>query len=410
MTLALEQARRDVAMVARRLAGRRPPSFTSRAPGDTPARHADDLASRMTALLMPRTVRVARVVRETEDAVSLVLEDAAGAPFRFTAGQFFTLLLPIGGEVVRRAYSACSDARETERVAVAVKRVAGGVASNHVNDSVREGDLLQVLGPSGSFVVPPAGPGEPRHLVLLAGGSGITPMMAIARTTLATEPGARITLVYGNRAEKDVIFRRDLDELARAHADRFAVRHVLSEPPRGWTGGVGLLEERVVGAELDALGSLADATFLVCGPEPMMAASRAALRARGVTDDRILEERFNTPHLRARVGSDASAGPQLLTLRAGGVGTREIYVAPQQTLLEAGLTAGVAMEYSCAMGGCGACKVRLCDGAVEMEEPNCLTAGERDEGYVLACVSRLRVPATIALASDPAFAPREAAE
>ena len=98
-------------------------------------------------------------------------------------------------------------------------------------------------------------------------------------------------------------------------------------------------------------------------------------------------------------------GPQRLTIRANGAGVREVYVAPEQTMLEAGLGAGVKMDYSCAMGGCAACKVKLCEGDIEMEEPNCLTAKERGQGYVLACISRVRGPTTIALAGDPAFAP-----
>ena len=409
LVTAFEQLGRDASMVARRIAGKRPPPFTSKSRDEHLKVRADDAAVRMTALLAPRTVRVARVERETPDAVTLVLEDPAGAPFRFTPGQFFTLLVPIGDEVLRRAYSASSDARETERVALTVKRVASGVVSNHVNDHVREGDLLQVLGPSGSFVAQPT-PEAQRHLVLLAGGSGITPMMSIARTVLAVEPRTRVTLVYGNRGEGDVIFRAAIDEIARVHGARFAVRHVLSDAPAGWKGGVGILEERVVHAELEACGPLeGDAVFYVCGPEPMMRACRAVLRARGVADERVLEERFNMPHLRTRAAA-IDVGTQLLTIRTSGSGVREVYVAPEQTMLEAGLSAGIPMDYSCAMGGCAACKVRLCDGEVEMEEPNCLTSGEREEGYVLACVSRLRTPTTIALANDPAFAPREAAE
>ena len=357
-------------------------------------------------------MRVVEVVRETLDAVSLVLEDPTGAPIPFVPGQFFTLLVRVGaeGEVLRRAYSASSDAHDASRVAVTVKRVASGVVSNHVNDHVRQGDLLQVLGPSGSFTAPANGGGE-RHLVLLAGGSGITPMMAIARTLLVAEPATRITLVYGNRGVGDVIFRGALGELERAHGARFRVRHVLSHPPQGWQGGVGMLEEEVVHAELGALGSLESlegAHFFVCGPEPMMKASRAALRALGVPDARVLEERFNMPHLRARPTA-ADGGTQLLTIRASG-GAREVYVAPEQTMLEAGLSSGIAMDYSCAMGGCAACKVRLCEGEVEMEEPNCLTAAERSQGYVLACIARVKTAATIALASDPAFAPKDAAE
>jgi ferredoxin-NADP reductase len=407
LSLAVEQLRRDAAMVARRLSGKRSPPFTSRA-SHLAMHRGDDAAARMTALLAPRTVRIAKVVRETPDAVSLVLEDPTGAPLPFVPGQFFTLLVPVGGETLRRAYSVSSDVRDADRVAVTVKRVASGVVSNHLNDHAAEGDLLQVLGPSGSFTVPPAGDAD-RHLVLLAGGSGITPMMAIARSVLALEPRARLTLVYGNRGVGDVIFRDAIDELARAHAPRLAVRHVLSEPPEGWTGGVGMLEERVVHSELDACGSLDGAHFFLCGPEPMMRASRVALRARGVPDERILEERFNMPHLRARPKAAADVGPQVLTIRANGAGAREVYVAPDQTMLEAGLSAGIAMDYSCAMGGCGACKVRLCDGAVEMEEPNCLTMQERAQGYVLACVSRLSQSATIATAKDPDFVAKDGA-
>ncbi|MGO9709709.1 MAG: 2Fe-2S iron-sulfur cluster-binding protein [Polyangiaceae bacterium] len=414
LTEAFEQLRRDATMVARRVAGKRSPPFTTRRPNEGTKHRADDAAARMTALLAPRTVRVARVIRETPDAVTLLFEDPLGAPFRFVPGQFFTLILPVGGEMLRRAYSVSSDAREPERVAVTVKRVAGGVVSNHVNDHVKEGDLIQVLGPSGSFVVPPvqAGAGSARHLVLLAGGSGITPMMSIARTVLGVELETRVTLVYGNRGEGDIIFRDAIEALARAHGPRFVVRYVLSDPPRGWTGGAGILEERILHAELDACGPIGDAHFVLCGPEPMMRAARTALRARGVSEDKILEERFNMPHLRARAAAAADAGPQVLTIRANGAGVREVYVAPEQTMLEAGLSAGIKMDYSCAMGGCAACKVRLCDGEVEMEEPNCLTAEERGQGYVLACVSRVRKPATIALASDPAYAAarKEAAE
>ncbi|HEY2512511.1 MAG TPA: ferredoxin--NADP reductase [Polyangiaceae bacterium] len=406
---AYAQLRRDASMVVGPWLGRRPVPFTTRASAPRPHATSDETASRHAALLAPRTVRIAEVIRETADAVTVVFEDPNGQPISFVPGQFFTLLLPVGGEILRRAYSASSDVRDPSRVGVTVKRVAGGVVSNHVNDRLRAGDTLQVLGPSGNFVVP-AGEGSDRHLVLLAGGSGITPMMAIARHLLEAEPRTRLTLVYGNRGEADVIFRAALEALVVRHGDRFHVRHVLSAPPAGWTGGSGLLEEAVVASELEACRAHDAALFLICGPEPMMAASRAALRARGVPDAKILEERFNMPHLRARPATVVET-TQLLTIRAGSAGRREVYVAPGETMLEAGLSAGVSMDYSCAMGGCAACKVRLCDGEVEMEEPNCLTVEERAQGYVLACVGRVRTPVTIALAGDPSFAPKaEAAE
>jgi ring-1,2-phenylacetyl-CoA epoxidase subunit PaaE len=398
-------------MLVRRGTGRRVPTFTSRAPGTRTRPRADAVPSagaRTASLFAPRTVRVARVVRETRDAVTLVLEDPTTAPLHFEAGQFFTLLVPIGDEVLRRAYSASSDARDTDRIAVTVKRVTGGIVSNYLNDETRAGDLLQVLGPSGSFTL---GQGRERHLILLAGGSGITPMMSILRTVLGSTSDAadttRISLLYGNRSEADVIFRDALDQLAETYAPRLTLRHVLSDPTPSWDGAVGILDEPGVRAALASLPEPgADALFFVCGPEPMMRAAREVLRARRVPDARIFEERFNMPHAPAR--SAVQEGPQVLTIRANGAGAREVYVAQDQTLLEAGLSAGVPLDYSCAMGGCGACKVRLCEGEVEMEEPNCLSAAERADGYVLACVSRLRSAATIATAKDPSFLPAAA--
>jgi ferredoxin-NADP reductase len=217
-------------------------------------------------------------------------------------------------------------------------------------------------------------------------------MMAIARAVLALEPRSRVTLVYGNRGEADILFRSAIDELARAHAARFTVRHVLEHASPEWSGGRGRLDEGAVRAELDALAVANDADFFLCGPEPMMLAARAALIVRGASPDRIAEERFAS--LRSASPANASDGAELLTLRRGDA-VRTISVPPAKTLLEAGLAAGVPMPYSCAMGGCAACKVKLCDGEVEMDEPNCLTADERARGYVLACVSRVKRAATI---------------
>jgi ring-1,2-phenylacetyl-CoA epoxidase subunit PaaE len=128
----------------------------------------------------------------------------------------------------------------------------------------------------------------------------------------------------------------------------------------------------------------------------MMVTVRRALEARGVPAARIHEERFLQPHLRKPVVAERAVAQSVVLRR--GAREREIVVGPGQTLLEAGLEAKEAMDYSCAMGGCGACKVKLARGEVVMEEPNCLTREERAEGYVLACVGRPRGPVTLELA------------
>ena len=345
-----------------------------------------------TAAAGAREVRVAEVRRETADAITLVLEDVAGAPLRFVPGQFFTLLVDIDGETVRRAYSASSSFTDEARAAITIKRVAGGRVSNHLHDRVRAGDRLRVLGPSGDFTVAPD-PAHRRHLVLLGGGSGITPLMAITRAVLVREPDSRITLIVGNRSDADIVFRDELAALAAAHPDALRLRHVLEEPV-ALAATRGRLDEATVAAQLDALDRVDLPTeYFVCGPAPMMAAARAALLARGVAPAEIREERFASP---ARPPSSTPSAPQPVTLRRAGQ-ERGVLVPPGTTLLDAGLGAGLAMPFSCAMGGCGACAVDVISGAVEMEEPNCLSADERARGVVLACVARPTGPCTIAL-------------
>lgn len=379
----IAEARRDLGMIVAGLQGRRRPPFEWRAgrlgqpqPGPGAA-----------AVLSPRLLRVRTVVRETADAVSIELEDPSGAPLGFVPGQFFTLIVEIGGQTLRRAYSASSDPRAPETVRLTSKRVAGGVVSAYLNEQVREGMTLRVLGPSGNFTVEPR-PDARRRLVLLAGGAGITPMMAILQGVLAVEPETHVALVYGNRGAADVLFSQALSELQARHPARLVVRHVLSAPPPGWTGTVGILDEATIHGELAALGLPAEDApdYFLCGPAGMMEAARRALQARGIDAARIREERFASPRLsEARPGTAAAPHPMSLRLPSGE--RRTLTVRAGETLLEAGLGAGAAMPFSCAMGGCGACKVRLVAGSVSMQEPNCLSDEERAAGYVLACVS-----------------------
>ncbi|MDI1449913.1 ferredoxin--NADP reductase [Polyangium sp. 6x1] len=395
----LEALVRDVRTVLNDLTGVRPAPYAVRKPL---ARHLIAVTPSPTpsAGITPRRLRVTRVVRETPDAVSLSLTDPEGRRIAFVPGQFFTVLVTLAsGDVLRRAYSISSVPDEdgaAAEVTITIKRMPGGRASNHLNDAITEGDILDVLGPSGSFTVTPD-PAARRHLVLLAGGSGITPLASITRTTLAREPGARVTLVYGNRGERDIIFREALESLAEAHADRFTLRHVLSEPPAGFTGRTGLLDRDNVTRELDAIaassGLDADATaYYVCGPEPMMAAAREALLARGVDPARIHEERFSAPARRTAPALPAASAPIEIRVRGR---AKTVTAAPGQTLLEAGLAASLPMPFSCTMGGCGVCKVKLLSGNVTSEEPNCLNEEEKNQGFVLACVSRAAAPCAV---------------
>ena len=234
---------------------------------------------------------------------------------------------------------------------------------------------LRALGPSGAFTVPD----DARDVTLIAGGSGITPIVSIAETLRRARPDVAVRVLYGNRGEDDIIFRERLDALDAP------VTHVLEAPPEGWSGLAGRLDAETIRGWLG--DDAPERRYFVCGPEAMMDAVREALFAAGVDPRRIHEERFRSPDDAPRSDARLPTEPVTMRVRAGGR-SRVAPVAPGETLLEAGLAAGASMPFSCAMGGCAACKCKVVSGEVVMAEPNCLSEAERADGWVLACSSR----------------------
>ncbi|TQM43608.1 hypothetical protein FB388_0955 [Pseudonocardia cypriaca] len=320
-----------------------------------------------------REVRIAEVRRETPGAVTLVLEDAEGpGSFDFRAGQFFTLVADIDGRPVRRAYSA-SSAPGASRLEVTVKHVEGGRFSAHVHRNLRAGDRLSLRGPSGAFHVDPVAAHE---VVLVAAGSGVTPMMSMIRTLLAAAPTtARIALLYSNRSAEEVIFADELLRLENENPERLSVTHVLTQER-------GRLDAAGVRGWLTELRPAGDARYYLCGPEALMDTVKGVLTELGVPDDRVHHERYTS-------GADPTAtatGPQEMVVEDGAREVGSVVVEPGQTLLEAGLAAGLPMPYSCTVGNCGDCMVKLRGGEVATTGPNCLTPQQKADGYVLTCV------------------------
>lgn len=390
---------RDLRTVLRELRGDRLPTLVERRRPPSPLRAAPG-----PALAARRRLTVTAITRETADAISIELSDPGGAPINYTPGQFLTLFVVVDGVERKRAYSISSAPTDGSHATVTVKRIANGVVSGHLHGSLRVGDTLFASGPSGTFVAPPAT--APRHFVLFAGGSGITPILSIVRATLASEPGSRVTLVYGNRDPDDVIFREALVEIARAHDDRCRVVHLLEQPDAASVSldaREGRPDRATVGAlvtelSLDSRLPGEDAPlFFVCGPAKMMDAVRSALVASGVPDTRIREERFLSPPEPSR--SSAPTAPltaQTVSVKRRGT-LRTFAVAPGQTILEAATQAGADLPSSCTMGGCAACRCRAIAGEVSVDEPNCLSTAERDAGYVLTCVGRPRTDVILEL-------------
>jgi len=322
-------------------------------------------------------LRVAKVVQETADARSLVLEvpEALRARFAYRAGQFLSFRVPLAGGRLVRCYSLASAPGVDDAWKVTVKRVAGGRVSSWMNEAVREGDVLEVMPPAGRFCLTEREAG----LVLLGGGSGITPLISLLKTGLATT-GRPVRLLYANRDRGSIIFRTELEDWVRRHPGRLEVAHRL-DAEEGFADEAAV--RRFVGASLAA-------DFYVCGPGPFMAVVERALLGLGVPEGRIFIERFEytgdgRPRDLAAPAPEAFAeGAARALVRLDGA-EREVEVRPGETIVQAARRAGLEPPTSCEEGYCGCCMARLREGEGRMKANDVLTPAQLAEGWVLTC-------------------------
>lgn len=327
-----------------------------------------------------RPVRVVEIIRETPRAVTLVLEPDDGRPYHFRAGQYLTHCFEINGEPCKRAYSM--SAPEGGRLCCTVQLIEGGVVSEFIRTRLKPGDRYSMIGPTGDFVLDLESTGQ---LVCIAAGSGITPIVSLIETALAARPDRNVQLLYASRNEDSVIFRQRLDALTQRYAG-LKITHVLSQPSAGWHGERGRLDAARIAALLDVQDAM---TAYLCGPIALMDAAESALRERGVPAERIHRERF------LAAARSTQARPTTAQEIYFSQSQRKVTQQPGETILDAGLRDTVALRYSCTVGGCAACRVRVVSGAVALNEPNCLTPEERAQGYTLACSAYALEPVVI---------------
>ncbi|MFC0402708.1 1,2-phenylacetyl-CoA epoxidase subunit PaaE [Paraburkholderia rhizosphaerae] len=338
-------------------------------------------------------LRIREVRPETADAVSVAFEvpRELREHYRFTQGQFVTLKAHIDGEETRRSYSICVGVTDYDRdgeLRIGIKRVRGGRFSNFAFDMLQAGHTIDVMTPDGRFFTH-LNAQQGQQYVAFAGGSGITPVLAIIKTTLEIEPRSRFTLIYGNRSVDSIMFAEELEDLKNRFMNRLVLYHVLSDDLQDVDLFNGVLDEAKCAAFLEALvpaGSIDEA--FICGPAPMMEAAEAALKAAGLAQQKIHVERFGSPLPQAgvppaEITDDTPAADLEIVLD----GKRRKLRLPYDglSLLDVGLRAGLALPYACKGGVCCTCRAKVLEGEVRMDKNYTLEAHEIDDGFVLTC-------------------------
>lgn len=342
------------------------------------------------------SLRIKEVRSETPGCVSILFDVPVELRklFAYQQGQSLTIRSQIGGEEVRRTYSLCSSPLDNEW-RVAVKKVEGGLFSCFANDQLQPGDTLEVMPPVGQFYTE-LHPSHQKNYIAFAAGSGITPVISLIKTTLATEPNSRFTLVYGNRSRQDIIFLEELEGLKNFYMDRLQLLHILSRERVESSVLQGRIDATKM-AELSRFLPLSQMDeFFLCGPEEMIFAVKDYLELTGIDKKKIHFELFTTPGQKIGTSSTppeiAKLVPQSkVSMRLDGR-TIEFNIpsGSELSLLDAALAIGADLPYACKGGVCCTCKAKLLEGEVKMDVHWGLDDEEIKKGYILTCQSHPR--------------------
>jgi ring-1,2-phenylacetyl-CoA epoxidase subunit PaaE len=342
-------------------------------------------------------LRVARILPEADDAVTVELAPPAehAAAFRFTPGQHLTLRHRFDEREERRSYSLCSLPGEPMRIGV--RRVPGGRFSTWIHETLRAGDLIEALPPDGRFgavleavLGDPAAP-APRHVLAVAGGSGITPILSIIGTLLAHSPQTRCTLIYGNRTLASTMFKEALEDLKNAHMQRLSLQTLFSREEMDSPASSGHIDQErireLLASRLDPHGI--DHAF-ICGPHAMNDAVEQALVAGGVPASRVHVERFGAPpaqplDARERSASRVAAGTARVRVVRDGLARELLLPFDGESLLDAAAAAGMDVPYSCKSGVCATCRAKVLEGEMRMARNFALAPDDLAAGFVLTC-------------------------
>jgi ring-1,2-phenylacetyl-CoA epoxidase subunit PaaE len=334
----------------------------------------------------PLTIKEVR--RETADAVSISFDVPTEHldKFTFLPGQYLTLKTQISGSEVRRSYSICAAPSDGE-LRVAVKEIEGGVFSTYANRALQPGDVLESMPPMGNFKWEPTT--EDAQVVGWAAGSGITPILSIAKTVLEASANSTFTLFYGNKNSNSIIFKSELEDLKNTYVDRLELHHILSREDQGSDTTKGRIDGDKVIAFNEKFFDVATTTgHFLCGPLGMIESVTETLEKLGTEKSKIHFELFNTTAAidakSAAATTASSSSNSAVTVVLDGEETH-FEMKGKEFILDAALDAGADVPYACKGAVCCTCRAKVMEGSAEMVMNYALVDEEVKDGYILTC-------------------------
>ncbi len=335
------------------------------------------------------TLVISEVKKETPNSVSISFNvpENLKETFSFKAGQYITIKHHDGDKEIRRAYSICSSPKSGQ-LRVGVKKVEKGTFSHYANEKLKAGDTLEVMPPTGKFLLEP----NLRHYIAFAAGSGITPVLSLVKSTLEDMPQSSFLLVYGNQSKEETMFYNEIMALKERFPDRFFVEFVFSRKLED-NAKFGRIDRSVVNFFLkNKYAKTSYESFYLCGPEEMVDEVSSTLKYNGINSKQIHHELFSTAEKGLLV--EKHDGNTTITVLLDD--DEETFVMPQtKSILEAALDEGLDPPYSCQGGICSTCIARLTEGKAEMRKNQILTESEIADGLILTCQAHPTTPKVV---------------
>jgi len=324
------------------------------------------------------SLTVSAIKHEANDAFTIRFGNVPDLFRNFSAGQHITIKAMLNGETLYRTFSLSCIPHSTDVASVTIKRIPNGRVTTWLYKNLQVGDTLQVTAPSGQFYLHPE-PANQKHFVMIAGGSGITPIYSMIGTILQFEPKSKITLLYANKNADSIIFKDKIDHWAKEYQAQFVIRHFLSEKANieGATKGY---VTRVSLEEIINQHTRQSLEFYICGPEVMTNKLVDDLTYLGIEKSNIHRELFLlttqlTPENSTKAKVSATVFGTAYTFETNG----------KQTILQSALAQNIPLPYSCQSGLCGMCRMKCTEGKVTMNNNQVLTEMDIKEGYILNC-------------------------